>query len=215
MTVIDALRQAAFQAWTGRAPAPIVVAPSEVPAVRAPIAPPPPQPMVAEQAEVSMAPKPPTWVNAPARIDDGCYLTSVQVGPFTTPLECQRELPKAVQQAVGDYAELSQAAESGTVRLADNELKTLVRDQWSEVRPMEIGGGRQDMYSLHALVAFDARAQQAVKDEVQRLTVARRLQAGGVLLGGLLGLLAVVWSGLKLATRRPGRDPGIITPASG
>jgi predicted lipid carrier protein YhbT len=129
-------------------------------------------------------------------------MTSVQVGPFTTPLECERELPKAVQAAVSEYAEIAVGPEAASVRLSDDDLTQLVRDRWPEVRSMEIGGGSQDMFTLHAAVVFDAHMQQLIKAESQRLVIARRVQSGAVVFGGVLGLLALAWGGLKFATRR-------------
>jgi hypothetical protein len=178
MTLIDALGHAVVRAWTDRALAP--------------------------DAEVS--PQPPDWVNAAPKMQDGRYMTSVQVGPFTTRLECDRELPRALQGAVSEYAELSLGPEAAAVRLPDDVLQKLVSDLWAEVRPMEIGGGSQDMVSLHAQVVFDAPMQGRIKAEAQRLQerllIGRRVQGAALVFGGVLGLLALAWGGLRWATRR-------------
>ena len=119
--------------------------------------------------------------------------------PFTTPLECERELPKALQGAVTEYAELSLGPEAAAVRLPDDDLQQLVRDRWTEVRPMEIGGSSQDMFTLHALVVFDLPMQQAI-ERGQRLMIGQRVKGAAVVFGGVLGLLALAWGGLRLAT---------------
>ena len=116
-------------------------------------------------------------------------------------MECERELPKALQGAVSEYAELSLGPEAAAVRLPDDVLQQLVRDRWTEARPMEIGGGSQDMVSLHAQVVFDADMQQRIKAEAQRLVIDRRVQGAAVVFGGVLGLLALAWGGLKMVTR--------------
>ena len=103
---------------------------------------------------------------------------------------------------MAEYAELSLGAEAAAVRLPDDVLQQLVRERWTEVRPMEIDGGSQDMVSLHALVVFDAPVQQRIKAEAQRLVIGRRVQGAAVVFGGVLGLLALAWGGLRLATRR-------------
>jgi len=198
MTLLAALRQAVVQALEARDVA-------RDPEYRVP------RPAKTNQPDVpggtpgtpSHGSQPPEWVNAAPKMEDSSYQMTVRVGPFTTPLECERELlPGAVQGAVAEYAELSLGPEAAAVRLSDNDLQQLVRDRWTEVRPMEIDGGRQDMISLHALVVFDTRMQQQIKSEAQRLVIGRRVRGAAVIFGGLLGLLALAWGGLKLATKR-------------
>jgi len=81
-------------------------------------------------------------------------------------------------------------------------LKQLVRDRWTEIRPMEIAGRSQEMVSLHARLVFDVPMQQRIKSEAQRLVIGRRVQGGAVVFSGVLGLLALTWGGMKLATRK-------------
>ena len=126
---------------------------------------------------------------------------SVPVGPFTTLLECKRELPRKLQGVVAEYAELSLGPEAAAVRLPDDALQELVSETWTDVRPMEIGGGSQDMVSLHALVTIDDSMQKRIASEAQRLVIGHRVQGASVVFGGLLGLSALAWGGLKLATR--------------
>ena len=195
MTMLAALRQAAVQAWTARGSAPVAEAPAK------------PASAKVGQPDVPAGPQPPDWVNAAPKLDDGCYTMIVHVGPFTTPLECERELPKALQGAVADYAELSLGRDAASVRLPDDVLQQLVRQRWTEVRPMEIGGSSQDMVTLHAQVVFDAGMQKRIESEAQRLVIGRRVQGAAVVFGGVLGLLALAWGGLRLATRRRSASP--------
>ena len=47
-----------------------------------------------------------------------------------------------------------------------------------------------------------ADAQKRIKADAQRLAIARRVQGGAVVFGGVLGLMALAWGGLKWMTRR-------------
>ena len=180
MTLLAALRQAIVQAWTARGSAP-----------------------VAEAPEKPAKPQPPAWVNAAPTMEDNCYRMSVRVGPFVTPLECEQELTKALQGAVAEYAELSFGAEAAAMRLPDDILRQLVAERWTEVRPMAIDGGTQEMVSLHALVVFNPQTQEQVKIEAQKLVIGRRVRGAAVIFSGLLGVLALAWGSLRLATRKP------------
>ncbi len=190
-TVIAALGDAILQGWKARNLAP--TAPTVLAAAKTP---------KAAQPDVHTLPQPPEWVGAPAKIGEDGYVTSVRVGPFTSPLECERELPKAVQGAVAEYAELRLGLQAGAVRLPDEALRALVRQRWDEVRPMEIGDTSQDMVTWHAQVVLDDSLQKRIKDEAQRLVIGQRVQGAAVVFGGLLGLLALTWGGLKWATMR-------------
>ncbi len=188
MTLLAALRQAVVRALNARTVAPTAEAPD--------------QPVTSGQADAPLRSQPPAWVNAAPKMEDNCYLTKVQVGPFMTPLECEQDLPNALHAAVAKYAELSLGPEAAAVRLSDDDLKKLVRDRWTEVRPMQIGDGSQDMVTLYAQVVFDVPMQQRIKSEADRLVSGRRVKGAAVVLGGVLGFLALAWGGLRLATRK-------------
>ena len=96
--------------------------------------------------------------------------------------------------------------EAAAVRLPDDVLQQLVQDRWTEIRPMEIDGGSQDMVSLHAKVVFDADMQQRIKTEAQRLVIGKRVRGGAVVFGGVLGLLALAWGGLRYAAQTAAGD---------
>ena len=113
MTLLAALRQAAVQAWTGQGPPPLAAAP-ENPAktsqrvVRNPDpddpwtgSEAPEKPAKTGQADEPKKPAPPAWVNAPAKMDDNCYTTSVHVRPL--------------YDAAGMRAGTAQSAASGRV----------------------------------------------------------------------------------------------------
>jgi hypothetical protein len=189
--VIAALGDALFQAWKARG--------------TAPTAPAAPKPAIPSQRDVQTLPQSPEWVNAPPKMGEAGYTMSVHCGPYTTLLECVRELPKSLQSAVAEYAESSLGGEAAGVRLPDDALQELVAARWTENRPMEIDGANQDMFTLHALVVFDDSAQKQIKMEAQRLKIDRRVQGAAVVFGGVLALLAMTWGGLKWVTKRQDR----------
>jgi hypothetical protein len=217
MTLLAALRQATVQAWTGQGPPPSAAA-LEKPAKTSqrvvrnsdPDDPwtgsdAPAKPGESGQPAVPPKPRSPDWVSAPPKMEDNAYRMSVHVGPYTTDLECRRELPRALQEAVAEYAELSFGPEAAAVRLPDDDLLKLVRDRWTEVRPMEIGGGSQDMHTLHALVVIDAAARQ----RIQRSMIFPRVEGAALIFAAVIGLLALTWGGLRWAAKRPQLDgPG-------
>ncbi|MGO9114211.1 MAG: hypothetical protein ACLP9L_33775 [Thermoguttaceae bacterium] len=204
MSVIAVLGHAIIQAWMDSYSAPVAEAPET--------------PAKTSQAVAPPKTEPPSWVNAPPKMEDNCYKMSVRAGPYTTPLECERELRKSLQGAVAEYAELSFGPEAAAVRLPDDALQHLVHDRWTEVRPMEIDGSSQNMFSLHALVVFDPPVQQQIKTEVQqiqseaqRFMIDQRVQGAAVVFGGVLGLLGLTWGGLRWVTRR---EQGVVERSS-
>jgi hypothetical protein len=205
-------RQAAKAPDKAKVNPPVASAKAQLPASGQTAEAPDPQ-AKASASNASASKERPAWVNAEPRVEDGFYTMSLHVGPFTTPLECERELPRALQDIVSEYAELSLGHEASAIRLPDNTLQQLVRERWPEVRPVDIGGNHQDMFSLHARVVFDQRAQQQIKSEAQRLVqqiqldalqlaIGARVKGAAVIFGGVLGLLALAWGGLKMATRK-------------
>jgi len=188
MTLFAALRQAVVQAWIAHGSLPVAEAPENPTKTHQPAA-----------AKL----QPPAWVNAGPKTEGDNCVTSVRAGPFMTPLECERELPKALQAAVADYAGILFGPEAAAVRLPDDALLKLVSERWAEARTMEIDGGSQDMVTLFAKVDFTPAVRDEIRLAVQQLVIGRRLQGAAVILSGVLGALALAWGGLRLATRKP------------
>jgi len=145
--------------------------------------------------------QPPAWVNTTGQQQGDAYLMTVHVGPYTTLLECERELPKALQAAVAEYAELLLG--DAHVHLPDDNLQpSLERQRWVETRPIDIAGAAQAMVVLHVQLGFDPAMQRQIRylaeHAAQSATIYRRLKVTGLALGGLLGLLALAWGGLSL-----------------
>jgi hypothetical protein len=187
--LVDALAAALGKAWNDHAtPAKKPAKPVKKEAV-----------LPAEREEIRPLPQPPAWVNAAPRLQGDVYLMSLHVGPYTTPLECERDLPKVLQTALAEYADLLLGQEQArTVRLPDQVLEDLICERWTEHLTKEFGGVAQDMVNLHVLIGFDPAMQDRIRAAAEHAVVTRRIQSTGAVVGGVLGLLALVWGGLRL-----------------
>ncbi|MGA2031154.1 MAG: hypothetical protein ABSG68_02760 [Thermoguttaceae bacterium] len=159
------------------------------------------RPSLAAEAPENSSPRPrPAWVDArPGRVGDAYQMTTV-VGPYSTRLECDQELPNYVQAALAGYTEICLGSEAASrVQLPWEELAPVVKDQWEETVQVSIG----PMVQLHVLLDFDRNMQQRVKDQWRQVVVQRRLVYAGVGLAGVLALLALLYGGLRIdhATR--------------
>jgi len=199
-SMIAALGNAFFHVWTGNKPpttAAAAVTIAEKPDV--------PKPKAPVQHDLPTKPQRPDWVNAGRKMDGNVYLMTLHVGPYTTPLECERELPKALQQAMAEYEDLLLGNEqpASAYQLPGDALRALERQRWLETRPEEIGGIAQDMSTLHVQVGFDQAVQQQIRGMAERAFVDQRLKVSGLAIGGVLGFLALIWAVLGAVVKRP------------
>lgn len=147
----------------------------------------------------SLAAKRPAWLDAPPRQAGDAYQTVVHLGPYTTRLECDAQVPDALEKALAEYVELHLGREAADrVRLPADELRSYIKDQWEEVLPLSVG----PMMQLHLRLEFDSKFQKQVQDAWRRLTVAVRLRQAALALAGVLALLALVYIGLRLPAAR-------------
>ncbi len=63
------------------------------------------------------------------------------------------------------------------------------------------------MYTLHLLFGFDKEMEEKIINLADSAVVNRRLERAGIALGGVLGLLALVWGGLSMAGGRQDVNP--------
>jgi hypothetical protein len=163
------------------------------------------------------APRAPAWVNAAPRMEGDTYLMSLHSDPYTTQMECERDLTRVLQAAVAEYAGLLLGREQAKdVQLPDDALQSLIRERWTETRSIEVAGASQDMLVLHVLIGFDPAMQQRFHAAAEHALVAQRLQGAGVVLAGVLGLLALVWGGLSAFGKRTAvLDPQETAMAAG
>ena len=153
-------------------------------------------------------PQPPAWVKAEPKTQGNVYLMTRQTGPYSTTLECDREVPKALQSAASEYAQLLLGGDQARyVHLPESELRQLERERWVEPRTIELGGETKEMLTVHLLIGFDPALQQEIRTMAENAVVTQRLQGAGVVLGGVLGLLVLVWGGLSLMGGRQDVNP--------
>jgi hypothetical protein len=145
----------------------------------------------------------PSWVDAPPKSDDDTYYIVKKVGPYTTPVECDGELPSVLQTALGEYVELYLGREaSDEVRLGDDELREHIADRWQETVPIKIGDTTEPMYQEYVEIAFDRSIQARIRSAWENARVMARLRKTGTGLGGTLCFLAVLYLGLRLRQPR-------------
>jgi hypothetical protein len=175
------------------------------------------EPVTGRSPAVAEAPAPspsqrPLWADAAPKMEGDSYVIAKQVGPYTAPPECDRELPKVLDQAVAEYAELLLGREKARdVHLPDYVAEGLVRQRWTEHLMQEFGGTMQDMVVLHVQIGFDPQAQEQIREAGEHTVAVRRMQFAGAVLGGVICLLALTWGGLSLVRTseapKPPREP--------
>ena len=147
----------------------------------------------------------PKWVNAEPKRQGDVWLMTRHTEPYSTELECDREVPKALQGAIAEYTDLLLGnGQAKNMRLAEIDVGELERDHWIEKRTIDVGGEEKNMYTLHLLFGFDKGIEDKIINLADNAVVTQRLQGAGVVLGGVLGLLALVWGGLSMAGNRQG-----------
>lgn len=153
------------------------------------------------------APARPAWIDAKPQNVGDAYWMSVSVGPYSEPWECEANLPDAVQAATREYVELRFGPEAaGRVDLPGRELtRELVRERYEENVSTSLG----PMTQLHARLAFDVKMQEKLQQAWQQSIVAERLVWAGVILGGILALLAAVYGLLRLTETSDGQPRGL------
>ncbi len=152
---------------------------------------------------------PPAWVEAGPKMVGDEYWMPIKVGPYESPLENELELLKATQAAVGEYAELYLSESiAKTVQLPEDILRQLIRMRWEKIVPLEAGGTVHKMVELHALVAITGAVREQIKASSTHAVSIARLRSFGMGLGGVLGLLAIAYAGLKIDEKTRGRYRG-------
>lgn len=160
---------------------------------------------------------PPGWVDQrPARVN-GEYRLPIRVGPYTTPLECEQSMLSAVHQAVDEYAALYLGEEArGRVRLPRAFIEErLIRERWYENRPFLVTSTEQaEMTFLHVLLVFDGETNDYLKSLWRSAVRLYRVGVFAAAFAGVLWLLTVAWSYLKLDQISAGRYRGRLRAAA-
>jgi hypothetical protein len=148
--------------------------------------------------KAATAKKPPDWVNSPPRVVGDSYQKAIVVGPYPTRQDCDAELPGELQKELNGYIELCVGQPGGTTRVVLPFAflrEEVVKGEWEEaIQSPSVG----PMTQLHVLLQFDHKVKDRILEDRQRGVVAGRLWLGGGGLAGLLWLLAVIYSYLKI-----------------
>jgi hypothetical protein len=146
---------------------------------------------------------PPAWVKAEPKKQGNVDVMTRQTDPYSTTIECERDVPAVLQSAALEYAQLLLGNnQARNVNLSDFDMRGLVREQWDEKRMIEVGGEPKEMHTLHLLIGFDQAKKQRILELADNVIVTQRLKRTGAMLGGLLGLLVLVWGGLSMTGNR-------------
>jgi len=130
----------------------------------------------------------------------------VRVGPYSTRLECDQELPNKLQAAVGEYAAvyLEPKAQDQLQLPVDYVRSNIVQDDWEEVKDVVISTTGQipeksvPMVQLAVLLEFDRADNARIREEWDKAVVADRLFGVGALTAIVLVLLAGVYGYMEL-----------------
>lgn len=154
----------------------------------------------------------PAWVDAPAGLHDGVYLTKIIVGPETTREACDQQVPTAVRTAVDDYSwRLNQLRSDGSTKPnveppTDEELRRrVIGEQWEE--RVKIDGA--DRIFLHVQLKFDAALQRQWRDAAQASLKHERIWKLTGLFLAAIWATAVAHGALRIDTRLSGRSARI------
>lgn len=148
----------------------------------------------------------PTWMDGQmGRIGD-VYRTTVKVGPAFSRTECEKQLPRALDDAVGTYADhLLGEGRGQFIHLPAAYIRNhLLRNEWEEQRETTY----DTMFILHELLEFDREANEAIEANYRQSVVMGRLAYTATGGGVVLGLLTILFGYLKLDTLSRGYYTG-------
>lgn len=150
----------------------------------------------------------PAWVDVPEGRTDQGYQMTVVAGPYQTEVECTRELPGKLEEALNRYAE--RYAGPGLPHLdagaALSVQPSCIREYYWETLDTSVGPMKQ----LHAQLVFDKSFHGWFDRYLHQQRMMVRLGYCGAAFLALLALMATVWAGLKLSlARAEGRGGGL------
>ena len=152
----------------------------------------------------------PEWISQPSGKVDGVYQTVLEIGPFTTDLECEKALVTGLETAVNDYVGLYMGREvqAAGVGLPPERLEELLVVKKFQRRAQTKSFGR--MVQLYALVEFDSRANEMLREEWKTAQIQERLILSGLSFGGVFLLIASAYGTLRLDLVTGGKARGRI-----
>lgn len=174
---------------------------------------PPPAPETADTEAVGAdeengQPALPEWVDQQPGMVDGAYQMSVSIGPYTSEVECLRELSPAVSAAVEDYIARYLDKDAGVrISLPWQYIEEhVIADRVFQKRIVDISTSeRAEMVQMHVLLRFNHQTNAQIRQAVQEQTHLQHVMIAGFVAAGLLWLICVLWSYLRLDLATQGR----------
>ena len=163
------------------------------------------------------AAKRPDWVGTPPRRLGqglGVYQMNFTVGPYTTLMECERELPGQLHKALAEYVELYLGPEARgqiplDVRSPIGVNHTALRDfVLKDVFDEEVTTSVGPMKQMHVRIELNQKFNEWLKFRWREVRVEKRIWCTGTGLCGLLGALAVAFFSMKIDLATEGRYRG-------
>jgi hypothetical protein len=159
------------------------------------------------EAESTAPPAPrPKWVDEPAGLVGGVYYRNVVAGPHATRAGCEEAMRGELQTAVEQFIESHLGAgASQLVQLPPSYIRNeIVKDYYEETYNASFG----PMKNLHAHLAFDGRVRANMERMYHAARAQSRMKEVALGAGGVLVLLGVLFSYLKLDTMTRGYYTG-------
>ena len=202
----------------------VAPAAAEVPSATSPAPPPLPATPVASVPATAAALPPavspaavserPAWIDAPAKLVNTVYSTSIHSGLFASLPECQRELDAVLKRTADQYIRDWQN-DDDAVELVDVSLDYLhhrvKKAEYSEVVESESVG---PMHQVHALLEFDDSVREDFRRVLHEAVVTGRLWYAGSGAALVLALLATLYGYLRLDLRTGGTHKGHLQLAA-
>jgi hypothetical protein len=175
----------------------------------------------ATELSTSEAADRPEWVEAAPHKVDGAYRVAIKVGPYKTRIECDRELPDKLREAVDEYVTtyLGRRAYGRLFFPRGSIDRMLVKEEWEEptqvlITPKEKPPEYVPMVTLHVLLEFDREVNALIQQQWDRMIVEERLVGVGGLAAVVLLLLSGVYGYLKIDLATKGKYRGWLRIAA-
>lgn len=150
-----------------------------------------PAPNAGPSAPAPSAPTRPDWTNGKEGLVDEGYQKVILVGPYSTDVECDREIPVKLVEATVDYVGSYNTRLGPQLRITADmlryEQRHLVRDVHRETINSSVGPMRQ----IHMRLVFDRKFNSWLDQKLAEIVVARRVNALAIAGAAVIGALAV------------------------
>lgn len=156
----------------------------------------------------------PAWVDAPVSYSNGVYEVTVASEPYSTIGECERALDSRMYGALFQY--VASYIDPHPPALPYNAAR--IRQEFVTDRYVEqIQQSWGSMSQVHVRMRIDDYDRQSLERSVREMIANERVSKLAAVSAGVLGLLGIVYVGLRFAGRkRPHEEPNSsVTTAEG